>query len=101
MTYYLLTILFLLFLGAMSSATFAEKEDRTNRPKIYWNESFLQLINLSLWPVIILATVLLIMNWKLSLIIIIFAVILQKILLKPISEKLLIYPLYILLIKKK
>ncbi|OGY44796.1 MAG: hypothetical protein A2729_02830 [Candidatus Buchananbacteria bacterium RIFCSPHIGHO2_01_FULL_39_14] len=101
MTYYILTIIFLLFLGATASATFAEKSPRSDRPRIYWNESFLKLIGLFLWPTLLLGIIILSMNWKLSLLIIILALFLQKMILVPISEKIIISPLHLLLNKKK
>ncbi|KKR19520.1 MAG: hypothetical protein UT48_C0033G0008 [Parcubacteria group bacterium GW2011_GWE2_39_37] len=100
MTYYLLTILFLLFLGAASSATSAERSAKSDRLKIYWNETFVRLINFLIWPALILALVILYMNWKLSLVIIFLALFLQGIILKPIAEKIIVLPLHLLLKNK-
>ena len=101
MIYYIVLVLYLLLFGAVISGTFAEKSAMGDRPPIYYNESFMQLINLLWIPTIILLIILLIVNWKITLIVALIAWILGGRILKRVSEYLIVLPLYKLLIREK
>ena len=100
MLYIVLLVVFLLLMGAVISSTFAERMPRADRPQIYWDDSFVQIINLLLIPMLILFVILMILNWKTTLIITLIGVIGGKIL-KIISEPVIVLPLYKLLYRKR
>jgi hypothetical protein len=68
MIYAILLILFLLLMGAALSASLAKRSDRGERPQIYWNESFMNLINALMLPAVIIFIILLFYDWKTTLI---------------------------------
>ena len=97
---WILVVIFLLLMGAVVSATFAERTSKADRPPIYWDSSFMNLINLLWVPMLVVFIVLLIMNWKTTLIIAILSLLFSGILLKRISEYVIVLPLHKLLTKK-
>ena len=99
MIYTILLILFLLLMGAVISGTFAERSRPGHRPPIYYNESFMQLINLLWIPMVIIFIILLILTWKFTLITGLIAWLLGGRLLSRISEYVIVLPLYKLLMK--
>ena len=101
MIYTILLVLYLLLMGAVISGTFGERSLRGHRPPIYYNESFMQLINLLWIPMVIIFIILLILNWKITLITGLIAWLLGGRLLSRISEYVIVLPLYKLLMKQK
>jgi len=99
MLYIVLLVLFLLLMGAVISSTFAERMSGSDRPQIYWDSSFVQIINLLLIPMLILFIILIILNWQTTLIITFIGVISGKIL-GIISEYIIVLPLHKLFYKK-
>jgi len=97
----ILLIIFLLLFGTVLSVAFAKRSMPGDRAPIYYNETFLQLINLLLIPMVIIFIVLLIMNWKITLTVAFIAWIFGGNILKKISEYIIVWPLYKLLIKEK
>ena len=100
MIYYVLLVLFLLLMGAVISGTFAERSLRVDRPPIYWNDSFMQLINMLWVPAVIILIILLILNWKITLITGLLAWLLCGRLLSRIAEYAIVLPLHKFLIKQ-
>lgn len=100
MIYILLLIVFLLLMGAVISGTFAERSSIIDRPPIYYNESFLQLINLLWIPMLVVFIILIFLNWKITLIVGLFSWLLCGNLLKRISEYVIVIPLYKVLARK-
>jgi len=47
----------------------AEKMLGSDRPPIYWHDRFMQLINLLWIPMVVLLIILLVLNWKITLIV--------------------------------
>jgi ABC-type multidrug transport system fused ATPase/permease subunit len=88
-------------MGAVISGTFAERSSKIDRPPIYYNKSFIQLINLLLIPMVILFIVLMILDWKITLIVTLIAWLLGGRILRRISEFIIVLPLYKLIIKEK
>ncbi|OHB61685.1 MAG: hypothetical protein A2167_05180 [Planctomycetes bacterium RBG_13_46_10] len=101
MIYIILLVLFLLLMGAVISGTFAERSSKIDRPPIYYNKSFIQLINFLLIPMVILFIVLMILDWKITLIVTLIAWLLGGRILRRISEFIIVLPLYKLIIKEK
>ena len=101
MLYIVLIVIFLLFMGTVISSTLAQKAARSDRPRIYWDDSFMQLINLFVVPLVILFIVLMMMDWKITLIVTVVGMFVGGIILKPISERLIVYPLFKILLKKR
>lgn len=98
MLYIILVVMFLLFLGATVSALVSINP--ADRAPVYYIEAFWALIMLFVFPTFILLTILFIMNWKVTLLIFILCVLFSVKILKPISEVLIVLPLYALLCKK-
>lgn len=98
--YFILLGLYLLLTGAVISATFAERSLRMDRPPIYQDERFIHIINLLVFPAIILFLILMILKWNITLIVTFVALILGKLLAK-ISEYLIVFPLYKILVRRK
>lgn len=88
-------------MGCMISSTFAERLSIADRPLIYRDKTFVQLINLFVIPTIITLIILTIMKWKITLIILLLSLFLSGKILKPISEMLIVLPLFKLLSKDK
>jgi len=100
MTYYVLLALFLLSLGASASSGLAKKAARSDRPQMYWDETFVQLIDLCIFPALILGAIIMFLNWKLSLIVILASILLLRVIVR-IVEYFIILPLYYLIVKMK
>lgn len=101
MLYIALVIIFLLFMGTVISSTLAQKAARSDRPQIYWDDSFMQLINLFVVPLVVIFIVLMVMDWKITLIVTVIGMFVGGKILKPISERLIVYPLSKILLKKR
>ena len=101
MVYMILVILFLLLMGAVISGTFAERSARSDRPPIYYNKTFMHLINLLWIPMLAIFIVLLVLNWKVTLIIGVVSWLTGGVILRRISEYVIVLPLYKLLVRKK
>ena len=97
--YFILLVLYILLMGSVISATFAERSLRGDRPRIYWDEGFMHLINFLVIPVIILFIILMILKWNITLVVTVVALFLCKFLAR-ISEYLIVLPLYKLLIRR-
>ena len=101
MIYIILLVLFLLITGAVISSTFAERSSKSDRPLIYYDERFMQLINLLWIPMVVLFIVLMILDWKITLIVTLIGWLLGGRILRKISEFIIILPLYKLIVKEK
>ena len=101
MAYMILVVLFLLLMGAVISGTFAERSLRGDRPPIYYDESFMHLVNLLWIPMIVIFIILLFLNWKITLLVGIISWLLGGSLLRRVSEHVIIFPLYKLLVRRK
>ena len=99
--YIISLVLFLLLMGAVISSTFAERSSKIDRPQIYNNKSFIQLINLLWIPMVILFIVLMIFDWKITLIVSLIGWLLGGRILRRISELIIVLPLYKLIVKEK
>lgn len=100
MLYWILLALFFLCLGAFISASSAERSMRGDRPPIYYSESFLIIIKLFLIPALVLFVILMIMDWRVTLLATIPGVLLLNWTFRPIAEIIIITPLHKILIKK-
>jgi len=101
MVYTILVVLFLLLMGAVISGTFAERSRRGHRPPIYYNESFMHLVNLLWIPMIVIFIILLFLNWKITLLVGLISWLLGGNLLRRVSEHVIVLPLYKLLVRRK
>lgn len=101
MIYISLLIIYLLLMGAVISGTFAERSLRGDRPPIYYNKSFMHLINLLWIPMIVIFIILLFLNWKITLIVGLISWLLGGSFLRRISEYVIVIPLYKILIREK
>lgn len=101
MVYTILLILFLLLMGAVISGTFAERSSRADRAPIYWDTSFRHLVNLLSIPMTVIFIILLFLNWKITLLVSIVSCLLGGKLLQGVSEHVLVWPLYKLLVRRK
>lgn len=101
MVYTILVVLFLLLMGAVISGTFAERSSRADRPPIYYDESFMHLVNLLCIPMIVIFIILLFLNWKITLLVGIVSWLLGGNLLRRVSEHVIIFPLHRLLVRRK
>jgi hypothetical protein len=100
--FFIITILFLFFYGSYVSAAYGHSVSAVDKPPIYRNESFTLFMEYSsLVIIIVLAIIMLFLNWKYSVIIIIVNYFISTLTFKPISEKIIILPIYNLLIKNK
>jgi hypothetical protein len=98
--YTILMLAFLLFAGTTISATYAKTTPEYKRPTIYWDKGFMALIH-SFWvPTLVVFIILMIMNWKITLIITIPALFLASYSLQPVAEYLIVLPLNKILIRK-
>lgn len=94
MLYIFLMIVFLLCLGCTVSSTFAERSSVVDRPLMYRDKTFIRLITLFVIPTVITFIILMIMNWKITLIVFVPSLFLSGKILKPISEILIILPVF-------
>jgi hypothetical protein len=101
MIYTILLVVFLLLMGAVISATFAERSLRGDRPPIYWNESFMHLINFLWIPMIVVFIILLFSNWLITLAAGLISWLLLGNLLRRISEYLIVIPLAKILLTER
>jgi hypothetical protein len=94
MLYYILLAIYLVTFGVFMSWAFASNLPRTDIPPIYRSKDFLSLINLSIYPLVILFVFLMYLDWKTTLIITVIVVFVGPWTLKPFAERLIIIPLY-------
>lgn len=98
--YVILMVLCLLLMGVVIGSTLAEKQPVGARADIYSSNFFVTMLNLFWIPMLVILIVLLFINWKITLITIIPFWLLGGLILKKISEFLIIFPLYLYLERK-
>lgn len=98
--YVILMVLFLLVMGGVIASTVAERQPLGARADVYISNFFVKMLTLFWIPMLVLFVVLLIMNWKITLITIVPFWLIGGPILKKISELLIIYPLYLYLQNK-
>ena len=94
-------VLCVLSLGVTIAGGLAERQSAGDRPRLYYDMYFREIIKLFWLPTTVLVIILLIMDWKTTLLILIPSWLFGGIVLKPIAEYLVIIPLAFLLSNNK